>query len=235
MGANWPTNLLRICIAIVAMLVGAVKSECQTLAPVDMSAFGKDRPLQATFTQVTTSECKGAAYFKNGQTGYDGLSYDIQVSANLIFKNRSSETVLLYKKFDPASTERVGTSVANLLSGKFVTGFDVDRTITNTEPAKVSIEDFLILQPGKEYASSAQATVYASTDPHKPLHAPGRYWVQMGIDARPDDFYFNNSKQAFQRKWLSRGKVVNFILSEPFSVDITFDPKAPACERSAFR
>ena len=64
MGANWPTNLLRICIAIVAMLVGAVKSECQTLAPVDMSAFGKDRPLQAAFTQVTTSECKGAAYFK---------------------------------------------------------------------------------------------------------------------------------------------------------------------------
>src|SRR5579871_2409078 len=108
------TNLLRICLASFVALVAMTKSQCQTLAPVDVSAFGTDRPLEAVFSQVSISECRGADYIKSGQSSHDNLAYDIRLSADLVFKNRSTGTVMLYKNFDPASTERVSKSTADL-------------------------------------------------------------------------------------------------------------------------
>lgn len=72
--------------------------------------------------------------------------------------------------------------------------------------------------------------MFASADLNKPLHTPGKYWVQLGIDARPDKFYFEGgAEKDFRRKWQSRGRLVEFILTKPFPIDVMLTPKAPAC------
>jgi hypothetical protein len=209
----------------------ACVAECQSLAPVDISAFGKDRPIQAVVTNVASSECRGAVYFKAGTPRYDDLSYYVHLSGNIVFKNRSPQAVMLYKNFDPAMTERVGVSPKDVAFGKYVAGFDGDRMAISGEPKKVSIADFVVIKPGESYAANIRATVFASTNVEKPLHNPGKYWVQLGVDARPDDFYFNSeAAKAFRRKWESQGQFVEFILTDLFSVEIKLDPSAPACK-----
>src|SRR6202007_1513681 len=86
-------------VLLAALLV--VNADCQTLAPVDISAFGKDHPLGAVLTQVSSSECRGAGYIKSGESHHDDLSYDIHVSAVLILENHSTRAVMVYKGFDP--------------------------------------------------------------------------------------------------------------------------------------
>jgi hypothetical protein len=215
---------------MIAMAVITAKSECQTLAPVDISGFGKDRPLKAVFTSVSTSECRALEYLRAGQVRHDGDWYDVHIAAKLVFKNSSSNPVLLYKGFDPAMTGRVASSQATLAAGRYVTGFDGDRIATGHEPEKVTIDDFVLINPGNEYTSDARAMISASTNPQKPLHTPGQYWIELGIDARPSAFYYEpRVEKEFKRKWRSRGRVVDFILSEPFSIDVVLDPKAPPC------
>jgi hypothetical protein len=209
----------------------ACGAECQTLAPVDISAFGKHRPIQAAVTNVTTSECRGSAYFKAGTTGYDDLSYDVHLSGNMVFKNRSRRAVMLYKDFDPAMTERVAVSPEDAALGKYVAGLDGDRMAISGEPKKVSIDDFVVIKPGESYTATIRANVRASVDVEKPLHNPGKYWIQLGVDARPDEFYFNpEAEKDFRRKWQPRGYLVEFILADLFSIEIRLDPNAPACK-----
>jgi hypothetical protein len=225
------TKSRRIGLGVLLAALLVVNADCQTLAPVDISAFGKDHPLGAVLTQVSSSECRGAGYIKSGESHHDDLSYDIHVSAVLILENHSTRAVMVYKGFDPTMTQRVAASPADLASAKYVAGFDGDRMAIGSEPKKVSIDDFIVLKPGERYKSAVRTTVYASANPQKPLHTSGRYWVQLGIDARPDEFYFDGgAEKDFKRKWESRGSVVDFILAEPFPIDVTLDPKAPACK-----
>src|SRR5262249_43006456 len=93
---------IRHCVLVFTTFLLVAGSECQTLAPVDISGFGKDRPVQAFLAQVSSSECKGSSHFKYGASHYDDLSYDVHVSATVIFKNRSTRPVLLYKGFKQA-------------------------------------------------------------------------------------------------------------------------------------
>jgi len=97
------------------------------------------------------------------------------------------------------------------------------------EPEKVTIDDFVVIKPSESYTAAIQTTVFASTDPEHPLHSPGKYWIQLGVDARPDEFYFGGGKKNFQRKWRSRGRILDFLLTEPFPVEIRLDPNAPVC------
>lgn len=207
-------------------------ARCQTLAPVDISGFGKDRPIRAIVTQISSSECKGSNYVKGGVPQYDDASYDVHVSATVTFENRSRRPALLYKDFNPTMTERVAVSAKDIALGKYVTGFDGDRMAISGEPKQVSIEDFVVINPGETYTAPIRATLFASADLKKPLHTPGKYWMQLGIDARPDAFYFDaGAEKNSKRKWQSRGQLVDFILTEPFPIDITLDPNAPACKQ----
>ncbi|HLJ91086.1 MAG TPA: hypothetical protein VKZ53_30060 [Candidatus Angelobacter sp.] len=212
----------------VAMLPRALKG--QTLSPVDISAFGRDHPIQAVVTHISTSECKGAFDFKNGAMRHDDQAYDVHVSASLIFRNQSSEPVLLYKGFFPL-TQRVAASVKDIALGKFVTGFDGDRTAVGGKPQKVSIDDFTVMKPGQSYTAAIHTMLFASVNGKKTLRTPGLYWIQLGIDARPDEFFFAvDIEKDFKKQWKAIGHVVDFLLAEPFSVKIALDPNAAACE-----
>jgi hypothetical protein len=225
------TKMMRNWILVFTIALLAWVAEGQTLAPVDISGFGKDRPIQAFVTQVASAECKGSSYIKNGAPRHDDVSYDVRVSGNVTFKNRSPRAVLLYKNFNSAMTERVAVSPKDITLGRYITGFDSDRMAIGGEPKKVSIDDFVIINPGESYTAAIRATVFASADLKKPLHTPGKYWVQLGIDARPDEFYFDGGREnEFRRKWQSRGYLVDFILTQPFPIDITLNPTAPACK-----
>jgi hypothetical protein len=138
---------------------------------------------------------------------------------------------MLYKNFDPAMTERVAVSPEDVALGKYVAGFDGDRMAISGEPKNVSIDDFVVIKSGESYTATIRATVFASTNAKKPLHSPGNYWLQLGVDARPDEFYFNpEAEKDIKRKWGFRGQFVKFILTELFSVEIRLDPNAPACK-----
>jgi len=209
----------------------AVGTEFQTLAPVDISGFGRDRPIQAVVTELSSSACRGSNYFRNGDSHHDDLSYDVHISANVVFKNLSARAVLLYRDFNPAMTERVAASPRDIALGKFVAGFDGDRMAVTSEPKKVSIDDFIVINAGESYKATIRAIVFASTDLKKPFHTPGKYWVQLGIDARPDEFYFDGgAAKDFRNKWRSHGRLLDFVLTEPFPIEIAFDPNAPPCE-----
>jgi hypothetical protein len=223
---------MRIWISALAIAAIVSAAKGQTLAPVDISGFGKEHPIEAVVTPISTSECKGATYFRAGESHQDNLAYDVHITAKSKFTNRSTKPALLYKHFNPAMTERVSLSKADIHSGKFVAGFDGDRMAISGEPKAVSIDDFVVLKPGETYTTDLEATVYASADPQKPLHARGKYWVQLGIDARPDRFYYDPAaERASKRKWQSHGLVVDFILSEPFPLDIALDAQAPPCKQ----
>lgn len=225
------TRMMRNSVLIFTVAVFTYVTEGQTVGPVDISGFGKNRLIQAVVTQVTSVECKGSSYLKNGTPHHDDLSYDVRISGSVIFKNRSQKAVFLYKNFNPALTERIAASAKDIILGRYITGFDGDRMAMGGEPKKVSIDDFIVIDPGGSYTASIRATVFASTDLKKPLHTPGKYWIQLGIDARPDEFYFNGEKEnEFRRSWRSRGYLVNFILTQPFSIDIALNSNAPVCK-----
>ena len=213
-----------IAIAAGFLPIGA---ECQSLfKPVDISGFGKEHPIQASVTRVSSSECK-AVDLRTGVL-YD---YDITLSGTVIFENRSRKAAILYKGFFPL-TGRVAASPKDIASGKFVAGFDGDRMAIGSEPKQVSIDDFAIIGPGESYESAVSAIVAGSAKVETDLlHLPGKYWVQLGIDARPDEFYFDpGTEKDFKNKWRSRGHLVDFILTEPFPIDVALDPNAPLCK-----
>ena len=202
---------------------------CQTLPLVDISAFGKDRLIDATVTDISVSECKNIS--TRADATYHDPSYDVHISANVIFKNRLDEAVILYKNFDPAMTERVAVSQEDIALGKYVTGFDKDRMAISQQPTDVSIDDFVVIKPGATYTAKINATVFALTDKKGPLHALGKYWIQLGIDARPDKFYFDaGSEKYFKHKWHVQNHLAEFILSKPFPIEIEFNPNAPSCD-----
>lgn len=77
--------LSRISISLAfTMSLMACGAECQSLAPVDIAGLGKDRPIQAVVTNVASSECRGSVYFKAGHPRYDGLTFDVHLSGNII-------------------------------------------------------------------------------------------------------------------------------------------------------
>lgn len=145
-------------ILLFAIALLACGADCQNLAPVDIFGCGKDHPIQAVITQISSSECKGANYIKNGESHYDDASYDVHVSANVSFKNRSPRPVLLYKNFNPAMTERVASSPKDIALGKYITGFDGDRIAISGEPKEISIDDFVSINPGESYTTTIRAT-----------------------------------------------------------------------------
>jgi hypothetical protein len=205
-------------------------AQCQ-LEPVDISGFGKSRPVEAVVTHITASECKGASYFQGGAVHYDDVSYTINLSAKMTFRNRSRKAVMLYRDADPALTQRVAASREGISSGSFVAGFDGDRMAISEPPKQVSIQDFVVLKPGDTYTIPVRTFVEASANPKKPLHVAGTYWVQLGVDARPDEFYFSSSaEENFNRKWRVKDELLQFVLSEPFAVEIRLDPNAPECK-----
>src|SRR5208283_4688541 len=215
---NWKLTFAAALVACCA--------KCQTLAPVDISGFGKDRPIQASVIHVSSSECK-AVHLQG-----DVLShYDIKLSGTVIFENRSPRAAIFYKNFF-VLTERVAAAPNDIASGKFVSGFDADRMAISDTPKKISINDFIVVGPGESYTSTISAIVAASGGSKTPLlHTPGNYWVQLGIDARPDEFYFNPATEKdFMHRWESRGRLVDFIMTKPFSVDIKLDVDAPLCK-----
>lgn len=221
---------MRFCTSFVVVAAFALHVHCQTLRPVNISDFKKGGVLEATVTGMSTVECSGSDYFKAGALHHDNLSYDVHLSAQISIENRSQQAILLYRDFDPALVERVAKSPMDLRSGKFVGGFDGDRIAIIHEPKKVSFEDFVIITAGGSYKTAISTRIFASKDPAKPLHSPGTYWVQLVMDARPDDFYFSPSSEAdFRKTWGSRGRLVGFIVTKPFSVDIALDSNAPPC------
>ena len=217
---------------VFAIALLACSAECQSFfKPVDISGFGEGHAIQAVAEGVSISACNSATYFQNGTWHSDGMFYDVHISANLRFKNGSAEAAILYKDFF-ALTVRVAASPQDITSGKFVGGSDGDRMAIDSEPKHVSIDDFAVIAPGESYTGSISGLVAASRDSKSSLlHTPGRYWVQLGIDARPDEFYYTGGKEkAFKHQWRSRGQLVDFILAEPFPIDITLDPNAPLCK-----
>jgi len=206
-----------------------------SLQPVDISGFGKDHPIEARVSVGYTSECKGATYFQGGTVHYSDVSYTIHVVGNVTFTNRSPrKTVLIFRDADPTMTQRIAASRQELVSGNFVSGYDGDRMGISNEPKKVSIKDFAVLRPGESHTIPLATDIAASADAanlNKRLHKAGTYWVQLGIDARPDEFYFSSAAETnFKRKWKGIGTLVEFVLSEPFAVNIKLDPNAPVCK-----
>ncbi len=222
-------KLILTCVSAITICLLAFNANCQTLQSVDISAFGKDRQIDAMVTNISVSECKNASA-KDAATYHD-LSYDIHVAADVIFKNRLGEAVMLYRNFDPAMTERVAMSEEDIASGKYLTGFDKDRMAISRQPTDVSIDDFVAIKPGATYMAKINATVFALRDKKKELHAPGKYWIQLGIDSRPDKFYFDaGAEKDFKHKWHVQNHFAEFILTKPFLIEIEFNPNAPSCD-----
>ena len=219
------------CCMAFAIIFLVYRAECQILAPVDISGFGKGRPIQAVISEVSSSECRGSSDIKAGVLANDDLSHDINLSITITFKNRSSRPVMFYKKFNPALTERIGESLIAIAQRRFVAGYDGDRMTVSKQPLTPTSNDFIVLKPAESYAVKSQVAIYASTDPKNQLRTPGRYWVQLGIDMRPDDFYVSErAKREFEKKWQPRARLVEFVLADPFPVDIALDPKAAKCQ-----
>ncbi|MDR3678041.1 MAG: hypothetical protein P4N24_21350 [Acidobacteriota bacterium] len=200
----------------------ACGAKSQTLAPVDTSAYKTDRQIRAVVTPISSSVCRGAA---------ETSEYKVQLLASLTFENRSQRPVLLYKDFSPWATERIAASPEDMAAGKYVAGFTGDRMLLVRKPRRASIDDFAVINPGGTYTTKIRATLFASADLGIPLVHSGKYWTQLGIDARPDEFYFDTrAKEEFQRRWRSRGRLVGFVLAEPFPIEIRLDPNALACK-----
>jgi hypothetical protein len=149
----------------------------------------------------------------------------------MTFENRSERPVLLYKDFNPWATERIAASREAIAAGNYVAGYTGDRMMLIHELRKASIDDFIVINPGGTYTTKVHATLFASADPKIPLVHSGRYWVQLGIDAQPDEFYFDaRAKEGFKRRWQSRGRLVDFVLADAFPIDIRLDPNALPCK-----
>lgn len=230
-------NNARCCLArlsrslVLFLFVSASAITChgQFLSPVDTSGFKRDRQIEAKVTDVSTSECKGSVYFQGGAIHYDDTSYKVKVTGKLTFTNRSRETVMLFKDPNPSFTERIAESEQDAASGKFISGFDSEVTGLDHEPDEVSLKDFAMLNPGESFSMPIEIGVSASKASR--LNKPGKYFVQLGIDARPDAFYFNGrGENNFQRKWKIKARFVQFVLSAPFELELKLDPNAEPCK-----
>lgn len=214
------------CTALLILAIVARVAVCQGLEPVDISGFGKNQTIQASVADVSISVCKAVS-------SQDGAlhHYDIELSGTAIFENHSRRAAILYKH-PFVLTTRIGASPRDLASGRFLAGLDGDRMAISSTPKQVSITDFALIGPGKRYASTVSTTVPLVADSNTSrLQTSGKYWVQLGIDARPDKFYFEPTIQkAFARKWRKQGELVEFVLAKSFLVNITLDPHVPLCK-----
>lgn len=223
------TNTL-ISTAFLTCLILSTSAHCQNLAPIDISGFGKDRPIRATAASVSTSECRGGSYIQNREKHEDGSLYSEDLSVQMDFTNVSPRPVLLYRKLE-AMTERVAASPEGIAQGTFLAGYDGDRIAASGEMQQPSFDDFVLLKSGEVYKETIRVKVFASSGDARSLHTPGNYWVQLGIDARPDSFYYVGGAEAkFKQQWDSRGKLVDFVLAEPFAVEVKLDPNSQACK-----
>lgn len=208
---------------------GAITCQSQFLSPVDTSRVKRDREIEASVADVSTSECTDSVYFQGGAVHYDKPSYRVNVRGKLTFTNRSKETVMLFKHPDPSLTERIAESEQDMASGKFIGGFNGDRMMIDHEPDEVSLDDFATLKPGDTFTVPIETLVVASPD--MALHKSGKYFVQLGIDARPDAFYFNGrGERDFEKKWKTKARFVQFLLSAPFEMELKLDPSAEPCK-----
>jgi hypothetical protein len=220
------TKLLLVCIGLLS-IIAPQNAVCQGLGPVDTSGFAKDHPVQASVTEVSTSACRIIS-------AQDGAlhHYDITLSGKAKFVNHSQKPAILVKQ-PFILTVRIAASIKDLTSGKYIAGLDGDRMAISSMPQPVSIYDFELVDPGRRYLTNVSTTV-----PLRPKSdlvgrkSIGKYWVQLGIDARPDAFYYEPSAQKeFARKWRKRGKLVDFVLTKPFLIDVALGSNTPICKQ----
>jgi hypothetical protein len=218
-------KFISICIASLST-IALQNAVPQSLGPADISGFGKDHPVQASITDISTSICRVVS-----STEARSQHQDVKFSGRAIFENRSRKAVILYKH-PFVLTVRIASSPMDLTSGPFVAGFDGDRMAISSTPKQTSIDDFAIIGPGKRYAITTytMAPIMAASDTPQ-LKNTGKYWVQLGLDARPDAFYYEPTvREDFIRTWKNRGELVEFVLAKPFVVTLTLDSNVPLCK-----
>ena len=87
-----------------------------------------------------------------------------------------------------------------------------------------------MINPGGNYTTQIRVPLFASADLKLSLVHSGKYWLQLGIDAVPDEFYFSpRAEEEFQRRWKSRGRVVHFVLAEAFPIETRLDSNSLGC------
>lgn len=218
-------KLLSILVALPILAVAAQDVGFRTLEPVDISAFGKQHVMQASVKDISTSVCR---------VMQDGTfhSYDVNISGAVSFENHSRENAILYKRAF-VLTARMAASLNDLASGRFISGFDGDRIAISGLPEQVSMKDFALIRAGKTYTSTVRTMVplFMRDSIQSDPQSTGTYWVQLGLDARPDAFYYDTRAQTeFSRRWRNQGELIEFVLTKPFSLYLILGPNTPVCE-----
>jgi hypothetical protein len=219
-------NILPLTVLVIGIALISWSGGFQGLAPVDTSAFENNEAIQASFTQLVISGCQ-AMDLRDHTVHHQDLS----LTGTVTFQNHSAKPIFLYKHFF-VSTGRIATTPQDIAAGKFVGGFDGDRMTIGHKPDHVSYGDFALIPPGESYQGTVTASIVAATSPKAGYaQIPGEYWVQLGLDVRPDEFYFDSAaRESFKHKWHARGQLVDFILAKPFPIDLVLDPNTPACK-----
>jgi hypothetical protein len=160
--------------------------------------------------------------------------YDINVGGQFEVENTSEGALLLPKIVDVVRVVTVSLSLADAKHQKY--SFVMDQEFgASRKSVKPRINDFIAISHGEKRmieitSVSIPATADFNENDRSQLR-PGKYWMQFEFLPLPNSFPSGDKEfHLWQEKWKSSGTLLrNYVLTEPFLVEVAFDLNVPKC------
>jgi hypothetical protein len=161
-------------------------------------------------------------------------SYELQLGGTALeVQNSSDHTLLIPRKIEVVSAVSAAITLDDAKRGNYT--FAMDQHFGGTLKNLPQLEDFIALGPraiGRVEIDSLVLPVTLQPQASGDSLRPGTYWAQLTIGTLPTSLFFSSKNLAQARKkFKSAGTLVHqYLDTEPFHLEVTVDPAAPACD-----